>query len=152
MAGQPRGDLRICASCFRLFRRSQHENGCPFCQFAHYGARWAVGPSAYREESRQSEWRERLSDRFLRRVEEMLKDGGELPVVDREFCGSLQDFLQGRNRLPSLKEQAKLLREALLEIAAVSANENSEPDRMADALGEIQGIVHRALEATKEGA
>lgn len=53
---------------------------------------------------------------------------------------------------PLLKEQVRLLREALLEIAGTSANENSGPDRMADALGEIQGIVHRALEATKEEA
>lgn len=49
-----------------------------------------------------------------------------------------------------IQEQVKLLREVLLEIAGTSANENSEPDRMADALGEIQGIVHRALEATKD--
>ena len=39
---------------------------------------------------------------------------------------------------------------ALMEIAAITTNENSDPDRMADALGEIQGIVWRALEATKE--
>lgn len=59
----------------------------------------------------------------------------------------LADEIIGSERL---KEQVKLLRSALLEIAGTSANENSEPDRMADALGEIQGIVHRALEATKE--
>lgn len=53
---------------------------------------------------------------------------------------------------PLLSERVRILREALREIAGTSANENSEPDRMADALGEIQGIVHRALEATKEGA
>lgn len=41
-------------------------------------------------------------------------------------------------------------RTALLAIAGVSANGNSDPDRMADALGEIQGIVRRVLEATKE--
>lgn len=52
---------------------------------------------------------------------------------------------------PRLQTRVEILREALLEIAGTSANENSEPDRMADALGEIQGIVHRALEATKEG-
>ena len=39
---------------------------------------------------------------------------------------------------------------ALLEIAATTTNGNSDPDRMADALGEIQGIVRRVLEATKE--
>ena len=39
---------------------------------------------------------------------------------------------------------------ALMEIAATTANGNSDPDRMADALVEIQGIVRRALEATKE--
>ena len=38
---------------------------------------------------------------------------------------------------------------ALLEIAATAANENSDPDRMADALGEIQGIVRRVLDASK---
>lgn len=50
------------------------------------------------------------------------------------------------------REHTKTLREALREIAGTSANENSDPDRMADALGEIQGIVRKALEATKEGA
>lgn len=49
-----------------------------------------------------------------------------------------------------LREQVRILREALAGISGVSANENSEPDSMADALGEIQGIVRRALEATKE--
>ena len=39
---------------------------------------------------------------------------------------------------------------ALLEIAATTTNGNSDPDRMADALGEIQRIVRRALEAIKE--
>ena len=39
---------------------------------------------------------------------------------------------------------------ALMEIAATTTNGNSDPDRMADALGEIQGIVRRVLEATKE--
>ena len=59
---------------------------------------------------------------------------------------------ENREAVPRLQEQVKLLREALLEITAIPANENSDPDRMADALWEIQGIVHRALEATKEGA
>ena len=40
-------------------------------------------------------------------------------------------------------------RTALLAVAGVSSNENSEPDRMADALGEIQGIVRRALDSSK---
>ena len=39
---------------------------------------------------------------------------------------------------------------ALLEIAGTTANGNSDPDRMADALGEIQGIVRRVLDASKE--
>lgn len=61
----------------------------------------------------------------------------------------LEDLEEERDRL---REQVRILREALEGIAGVSANENSEPDSMADALGEIQGIVRRALEATKEGA
>lgn len=51
---------------------------------------------------------------------------------------------------PRLAEHVCILRESLLSIAGISSNENSDPDRMADALGEIQGIVRRALEATKE--
>ena len=38
---------------------------------------------------------------------------------------------------------------ALLEIAATTTNGNSDPDRMADALGEIQGVVRRVLSTKK---
>lgn len=64
------------------------------------------------------------------------------------LIASAPDLLKERDQL---REQVRILREALAGISGVSANENSDPDSMADALGEIQGIVRRALEATKEG-
>lgn len=44
-----------------------------------------------------------------------------------------------------------VLRVGMADIAKVKANENSEPDRMGEALHEIHGIASRCIESTKHG-
>ena len=87
-------------------------------------------------------------------------DGCGIPLVttcDRNKnihpCGL--DWVLVRSRIQQnendrLIASAPEMHAALLEIAATTTNGNSDPDRIADALGEIQRIVRRALEAIKE--
>lgn len=70
--------------------------------------------------------------------------------VERRFVGySYVDGDTGSQRsvTDDSDERVHVLRKALLDIAGTSANENSDPECMADALGEIQGIVRRALDS-----
>lgn len=47
--------LRVCASCEWVFRLPAPD-GCPKCQFGHYGARYVYGNRAYRYEKTQKPW------------------------------------------------------------------------------------------------
>ena len=90
---QLQADLRVCASCERIFRRSKHSGGCPYCGFAHYGARWALGPRAYKQEQRQEAWRAKVISSFITRLESLIAEAGAVPVLDIEINGTLSDFL-----------------------------------------------------------
>ena len=92
-------------------------------------------------------------------AESILKSGWVL-VVSRSDAGRIVANVNlnggpGSKPMPCM-DNARLIASApemyaaLMEIAATTANGNSDPDRMADALGEILGIVRCALKATKE--
>lgn len=55
LSGQPKGALRVCASCEWIFLRGDGD-GCPKCGFAHYGAHWVYGHRAYRYHRTQERW------------------------------------------------------------------------------------------------
>lgn len=50
--------LRVCASCEWIFRLDEEttQNGCPKCQFGHYGARYVYGDKAYQYAVTQKPW------------------------------------------------------------------------------------------------
>jgi hypothetical protein len=50
--------LRVCASCEWIFKLPAPE-GCPKCQFGHYGARYVYGNRAYVYARTQKPWYEK---------------------------------------------------------------------------------------------
>lgn len=53
-----RAKLRVCASCEWVFKLPAPE-GCPKCQFGHYGARYVYGNKAYTYARTQKPWYEK---------------------------------------------------------------------------------------------
>jgi hypothetical protein len=51
-------NLRVCASCEWIFKLPAPD-GCPKCQFGHYGARYVYGNKAYRYAVTQKPWYEK---------------------------------------------------------------------------------------------
>lgn len=72
---QKHADVRVCASCSWLFRRTEADEstcGCPKCGFAHYGARYVFGPKCYRYEVTQEPWMEKkLADYTMKLHQEI---------------------------------------------------------------------------------
>jgi len=54
-ANNKTANLRVCASCEWIFKRSESEM-CPKCKFAHYGARYVYGARCYRYAKTQKPW------------------------------------------------------------------------------------------------
>lgn len=50
--------LRVCASCEWIFKLPAPD-GCPKCQFGHYGARFVYGNAAYAYARTQTPWFEK---------------------------------------------------------------------------------------------
>lgn len=51
-------NLRVCASCEFIFRKSDQDGSpeCPDCGFGSYGARYVYGDSAYKFAETQEPW------------------------------------------------------------------------------------------------
>lgn len=63
-------DLRACASCRFIFRRSEtDDDACPECKFGHYSARFVFGRAAYKFEKTQQPW----VDNQVRKLREELR-------------------------------------------------------------------------------
>jgi hypothetical protein len=56
---QQRADLRTCASCEWVWRRSLQGDSCPLCNFGSYGARYVHGEKAREYERTQGPWLKR---------------------------------------------------------------------------------------------
>lgn len=87
---------------------------------------------------------------ILRRVREVLQDCEELGGVSG--TAEYLQIMRAVQALASERENAAIdatMRGALFDIVAVSANGNSDPDAMENALAEIQGIVRRTLETVR---
>lgn len=76
--GQPRANLRICASCrwvFKLTGKVHHETGgCPKCGFAHYGAYWAMGKRVYKYQYTQEPWKQVRMDKYSNELDREIKE------------------------------------------------------------------------------
>lgn len=87
---QGRSDLRVCASCEWVFRKSEQKDpdeGCPQCHFGHYSARYVYGDSAYRYSKTQKPWKDKkmaefelLLNRTIREANEKSADLKKKPV------------------------------------------------------------------------
>ena len=55
-SAQQRADLRVCASCEWVYKKSEDGDGCPECQFGSYGARFVYGDNCYRYYQTQEPW------------------------------------------------------------------------------------------------
>lgn len=58
-----KADLRVCASCEWIFKRSEY-TACPKCGFAHYGARYVYGNKAYQFARTQEPWLNRKMSKY----------------------------------------------------------------------------------------
>ena len=74
MSTQKQADLRCCASCEWIFKRSEEGGvGCPQCQFGSYGARWVHGNKAYRYYHTQERWHTRKMDTESWRLAQIIR-------------------------------------------------------------------------------
>ena len=71
--------LRVCASCEWIFLRDEDtdKNGCPKCNFGHYGARFVYGKKAYRFHETQEPW---LNKKIAHYTNELMK---EIPIKEK---------------------------------------------------------------------
>lgn len=58
MSRSQKANLRICARCAFIFRRSENlgSTDCPLCNFSSYSAHYADGKKCYKNEKTQEPW------------------------------------------------------------------------------------------------
>jgi len=72
-----KANLRVCASCEWIFKRSDGYDECPKCGFAHYGARFVYGDKAYRYAKTQEPYIERKLSKLRRQLWSEVREWNE---------------------------------------------------------------------------
>jgi len=88
-----KANLQVCASCTWIFRLSDSK-GCPKCDFASYGARWALGNKCYRYEKTQEPWLERKLEKYHMKLLEEIRSAQQSLHADLGEASQVISFYQ----------------------------------------------------------